>query len=36
VETAYQAVYDVTDEEIDAWEEIKFTTIPDWLRSKAK
>ena len=36
VETAYQAVYDVTDEEIDQWEEIRFTEVPDWLTLKSK
>lgn len=36
VETAYQAVYDVTDEEIDNWEEIKFSDVPEWLAAKAK
>ncbi len=36
VETAYQAVYDVTDEEIDNWNEILFGEVPDWLAVKAK
>lgn len=36
VETAYQAVYDVTEEEIDSWEEIRFTEVPDWLSSRLK
>lgn len=36
VETAYQAVYDVTEEEIDNWEEIKFSETPDWLLVKKK
>ncbi len=36
VETAYQAVYDVTEEEIDSWEEIAFTEVPDWLAAKKK
>lgn len=36
VETAYQAVYDVTEEEIDNWEEIKFSEIPEWLLLKKK
>ncbi len=31
VETAYQDVYDVTEEEIDGWEEIRFCEVPDWL-----
>ncbi len=34
VEVAYQAYYDVTEDEIDAWEEITFVQIPDWLESK--
>ena len=34
VEVAYQAYFDVTEEEIDAWEEITFITTPDWLESK--
>lgn len=36
VETAYQAVYDVSEEEIDAWEDIRFTPVPDWLEVKRK
>ena len=36
VETAYQAVYDVSEEEIDNWDEIRFTEIPNWLASKTK
>lgn len=36
VETAYQAVYDVTEAEIDSWEEIRFTAVPDWLAAKQK
>lgn len=36
VETAYQAVYDVSEEEIDNWEEIRFIEVPDWLAVKAK
>lgn len=36
VETAYQAVYDVTEEEIDNWDEIKFTEVPDWLADRKK
>lgn len=31
VELAYQAVYDVTESEIDNWEEILFIDTPDWL-----
>jgi adenylate cyclase class 2 len=36
VETAYQAVYDVSEEEIDNWPEIRFSTTPDSLESKRK
>lgn len=36
VETAYQAVYDVSEEEIDSWQEITFSDVPDWLAAKAK
>lgn len=36
VETAYQKYYDVTEEEIDHLEEIKFTPVPDWLEIKRK
>ena len=36
VETAYQAIYDVTEEEIDSWEEIRFIEVPDWLALKSK
>lgn len=36
VETAYQAVYDVSEEEIDSWKEIRFIDVPDWLSSKTK
>ncbi len=36
VETAYQAVYDVTEEEINTWPEIKFIDIPDWLEKTRK
>lgn len=36
VETAYQAIYDVSEEEIDNWEEIKFSEVPDWLAIKKK
>jgi len=34
VETAYQAVYDVSEEEIDNWPEILFTPVPEWLEAK--
>jgi adenylate cyclase class 2 len=36
VETAYQDLFDVTDDEIDSWEEITFTPVPDWLEIKRK
>ncbi len=36
VETAYQAVYDVTEEEIDGWKEILFIEVPDWLQAKLR
>lgn len=36
VEPAYQAVYDVTEEEINGWEEIRFTDVPGWLLVKKK
>lgn len=36
VEVAYQAEYDVTEEEVDDWEQITFTPIPKWLVAKAK
>ncbi len=36
VETAYQALYDVTEAEIDNWPEIRFGEIPDWLLDKKK
>ena len=31
VENAYQAVYDVTEADIDSWTEILFSDTPDWL-----
>lgn len=34
VEIAYQAEYNVTDEEVDHWEEILFTPVPKWLEEK--
>ncbi len=34
VETAYQAVYNVTEAEVDSWEEIVFSDVPDWLKAK--
>lgn len=36
VEIAYQAVYDVTDEDVDHWDEILFTDVPDWLEEKRR
>lgn len=34
VETAYQAVYDVTEDEIDDWKEILFIPVPEWLEER--
>ncbi len=34
VETAYQKYYDVTEQEVDAWESITFIPVPDWLEVK--
>ena len=31
VEVAYQKYYDVTEQEIDSWETITFTPVPEWL-----
>ncbi|MCA9328444.1 CYTH domain-containing protein [Candidatus Saccharibacteria bacterium] len=36
VEIAYQAEYDVTEDEVDHWKEILFIPIPDWLKKKSK
>jgi len=36
VETAYQDLFDVTDDEIDNWEQITFTPVPDWLEIRRK
>jgi len=36
VETAYQDLFDVTDDEIDGWEEITFIPVPEWLEIKRK
>ena len=36
VESAYQDVYDVTEEEIDHWDKIVFSDVPDWLEIKRK
>ena len=36
VETAYQKYFDITEKEIDSWEEIIFSKVPDWLEIKRK
>lgn len=36
VEVAYQAAYDVSEAEIDGWEEIRFIDTPNWLLEKVK
>jgi adenylate cyclase class 2 len=36
VEVAYQAEYDVTEDEIDGWEIVTFTPVPDWLEPKRR
>lgn len=36
VETAYQACYNVSEAEIDSWETITFTPVPDWLEIRRK
>ena len=36
VETAYQDIYNVTEKEIDSWEEITFIPVPKWLEIKRK
>lgn len=36
VEVAYQAVYDVSEEEIDSWKEIRFVDVPKWLAARTK
>lgn len=36
VETAYQAVYDVSEQQIDDIEDITFTDVPDWLEKTRK
>lgn len=36
VENAYMTEYDVTEEEIDSWETITFTPMPEWLEIKRK
>jgi adenylate cyclase, class 2 len=34
VETAYQAVYDVTEQEVDSWDTITFIPVPEWLEQR--
>ena len=34
VETAYQAVFDVSEEEIIGMKNIQFSEVPDWLEEK--
>lgn len=36
VEVAYQAYFDVTEEEIDHWPEIRFGDTPDWLAKRRR
>ena len=36
VETAYQKYFDVTEEEVDNWESITFTPVPEWLEVKRR
>ena len=36
VEIAYQAYYNVTEEEINSWEKITFIPVPDWLEVRRK
>lgn len=36
VETAYQAVYDVTEAEVNGWPEMRFIDTPGWLMEKKK
>jgi adenylate cyclase, class 2 len=36
VETAYQEYYEVTEEEVDSWENITFVPVPEWLEIKKK
>lgn len=36
VEIVYLAEYDVTEAEVDAWPEIKFVSVPDWLKKLKK
>jgi adenylate cyclase class 2 len=36
VEIVYMHEYDVTEEEVDAWPEITFAPVPDWLENKRR
>ncbi|MBI4059703.1 class IV adenylate cyclase [Candidatus Giovannonibacteria bacterium] len=36
VETAYQKYFDVTEQEVDNWESITFTPVPEWLKVKRR
>lgn len=36
VEIAYQAEYDVTEDEVDNWDELVFRPVPEWLQIKRK
>lgn len=36
VEIVYMAEYNVTEAEVDAWQEIKFVPVPDWLKKLKK
>ena len=34
VEIVYQQLYDVTEDEVNNWPEIKFIDVPEWLTAK--
>ena len=36
VEIVYQAEFDVTEDEIDGWQEITFVQVPEWLETKRR
>ncbi len=36
VEVAYTTEYDVTDDDVNSWNEIDFTPVPDWLEAKRR
>lgn len=36
VETAYIAVYDVTENDVDHWPEMRLSEVPDWLQAKKR